>query len=96
MTCECSAKARRFWSFKDIRHSQGERGWIEIGPVAEHDQRKIFPREPLDDRAKSLRGAEVPHARAAFVRIEKPSESVGNRFARIQIVVAGLRWPARR
>src|SRR5579859_1098133 len=53
----------------------------------------MFLREAINNGAKPLRAARVPRASAAFVRVQKPSESVGDRFARIQIIAPGLRWP---
>ena len=46
------------------------------------DDRQIFVGEALDDGAEPAGAAGVPHARPAFIRVEKPAEAVRHRLSR--------------
>src|SRR5262252_6999367 len=48
----------------------------QIIPITQDDDCQVFIRESLDIGSKTCRRPRVPHPFPAFVRIEKPSESI--------------------
>lgn len=53
---------------------------IQVGAIAENDDRQVVACEALDESTKANRLAVVPHPRMALVGIQEPAEPVGGKF----------------
>ena len=66
---------------------------IQVRAVAKNYDGYAILRESLNHGAKSHSASGVPHAWMPVERIQKPAETVADRFPRGQIVAIGFAWP---
>lgn len=77
-----------------IGGAEGEGGEVAVSAIGKDDDGEIAFGETLDDGVKADGAAVMPHARVAAIGVEKPAESVGERFFRgggFGQIVDGLR-----
>ena len=65
---------------EEVADPLAESGRIQVGTIAEDDDRQVVACEALYKGAKTNRLAIVPHAKMALVGIQEPAESIGGRF----------------